>query len=35
MFQSTRPYGARRVFGGLFLAGISVSIHTPVWGATY
>ena len=34
MFQSTRPYGARREsFIFSYLGGL-VSIHTPLWGAT-
>ena len=35
MFQSTPPYGGRRLIMGSVLMGIVVSIHAPVWGATY
>ncbi len=33
MFQSTRPYGARRFVAQFWLPFV-VSIHAPVWGAT-
>ena len=34
-FQSTRPCGARRYGGGRGNDGCLISIHAPVWGATF
>ena len=34
-FQSTPPYGGRRVFAQKPLGSLLVSIHAPVWGATH
>ena len=34
MFQSTRPYGARRLDHLVPYQFSMVSIHTPLWGAT-
>jgi len=34
-FQSTRPYGARQQLLSALAALPFVSIHTPVWGATF
>ncbi len=35
VFQSTRPYGARHAKMTESLGNHHVSIHAPVWGATY
>ena len=34
-FQSTHPYGVRHIFLVVYVHGGLVSIHAPVWGATF